>query len=211
MARGLKAWRIVSGTAAILAGLVLMGAGPGPSTPTAAQSDAERLAAANAAILKVFPTPRLYHMAITGNAAGQMDGIEMCFGAAIFAKFAGAFVQDSKATAELSKGCTQTLTHNADGSMRVEITCGAASGLGATHMVIEGTVKDIHQHMEVSLNLGEAQPRTLITDMHMTEIGECPAGMTPGQMRKPDGAIIDPLGDLMKTDADAKGNAPAKE
>ncbi|WP_394761872.1 DUF3617 domain-containing protein [Phenylobacterium sp.] len=189
--------RIAGGIAAISAGLAAMGAEPSqPSAPTAA-SKAVTVAGVNAAILKVFPTARLYQITATGNVPGQVNGSQMCLGPEFMRKFAGAFVENPKAFVALGKGCTFTRDKKDDGSVRMEMSCDKAAGSYATNrMVIEGTMKDIHQHMDVVLDLGAGEPKTISTDTHMVDVGECPANMKSGQFRSADGTITDPMADL---------------
>ena len=213
MAMGSRTGRIAGGVAAVVTGVMVLGAEPVP----APQSKAEQLAAADAAIAKVLPTARLFRMTVTGTVPSPVNGAEMCLGPESMRKFAGLVADNPEAVAALGKGCAQTREKKADGSMRVEVRCDKASGAVFTgHMVLEGTMKDIHQHQDMVLDLGAGEPKTYSTDTHMTEVGPCPATMKSGQIRTADGQIIDPLAALAALGAThskagpEKGGVPAK-
>jgi hypothetical protein len=193
--------------AAVAVGVAVMGADPAPVTaPKETQ-----LAAANAAVDKAFPTPRLYKVTITGSMPNPLDGVSMCLGADLLRKIVGVSVKYPEAAAALTKGCTEARETHEDGSLRVEIKCDKAAGAMMTsRTVVEGTVKDMRRHTEIEMDLGAAgAPKTMSTDWHMVDAGECPANMKPGQLRNANGEISDPLAELAKMTSEAKTDAGA--
>jgi len=185
--------RIAGGLAAVVTGVMVLGAEPVPAPP----SKAEQQAAADVAIAKVLPSARLFRMTVTGTAPSSVNGAEMCLGPEFMRRFAGLVIDNPEAVAGFGKGCVHTRDKKPDGSIRVEVRCDKATGAFATgQMVMEGTIKDLHQHQEFVLDLGAGGPKTYSTDSHMVDVGPCPADMKSGQARMADGKIIDPLGDL---------------
>jgi hypothetical protein len=117
-------------------------------------------------------------------------------------------IENPKAVEALEQGCASTRDKRDDGSIRIDIRCDKAAGAFATgHLVIEGTMKDIHQHMDMVLDLGGGGPKPMWTDSHMVDMGACPANMKSGQVRSADGTITDPLASLGM--AGPKGKAEA--
>jgi hypothetical protein len=196
----LKISRAAGALAVVLAGLAAMGADPAPgAAPAAPATKAEQAAAASAAILKVLPSPRLFQITTTRSYPAHVDETQMCLGPDLMQKLVGAAIEHPKETAEfataLSKGCTNSRETKAEGAMRMEMRCDKAAGAFATsRMVIEGTLKDMHQHMDMELDLGASAPKTVSTDAHFVDAGPCPADMKSGQMRTADGKVVDPLG-----------------
>lgn len=184
--------------------LTAAGPAPGPPPPRSADFDPE---ATVAAIAKAFPTPRLYHLKATGTLPNPMDGMDMCLGAGPLAALIAKLSEDPAAVGALGKGCTQTRALLDDGSRRVEAVCDRAAGAFATsRMSLSGTADEMHQHLEVDLDLdlGPGVPKTMVTDTHMTYVGDCPAPMRPGQVRSRTGEISDPMAGLAKPGVEAK-------
>ena len=187
--------------AVVFAGLLAIGAAPAPPP---APSDAPPSPAA-AAIAKAFATPRLYHVAVTSTYPNRLDGSDMCLGVGALTEMLVKISENPDLVAALGKGCTQTRGRAEDGSRRVETACDQAAGAFTTsRMSLSGTPERIHQHTEVDMDLGPSLPKTVVMDMVMTYVGECPAPMKPGQVRSATGVISDPLAGFASPAADAK-------
>jgi TonB family protein len=185
--------------AAVVAGVAATGANP---APLSGGGKADETAAA---ITKIFPTPQLYHIVVTGSLPSQPDPGDMCIGVGPLTDMIAKLSDDPAARAALSKGCTQANKRNDDGTFRMDMNCDKAAGAASTsRFSLFGTAKDMHQHMELTMDLGSGQPNTFVTDTHMTHVGDCPSVMKPGQFRKANGEIIDPMADLAKLAEDAK-------
>jgi len=205
--------RLALALATTAAGVLAMGAGP----PPAPGSPEAREKVAEAAIAKAVATPRLYKIAVTGSHPPAIDGSEICIGAGPMLKLVTALARDPEAVAAMAKGCTQTHSKTAN-SVHMEMTCDQAAGAAFTsHMTLDGTVADgvlreIRQRTEMSLEgaSGTAQPTPSWTDVHMTLVGDCPAGMKPDQVRSSDGKISDPMADLAALGS-AKKDGSAKK
>jgi hypothetical protein len=175
----------------LAAGLALMGAGP--AAVPAPASDARQLAALRASVAKALATPRLYR--VTRRGGGPVVSthvLEMCLGAAAAdTLIAGA------AAAEGQAGCSRTLVARAGGAFHLDLACDQAAGAKRTaHVVLDGTVKDLRQSLEVVLqDPGSGDARIVSMDVRMTDVGACPTGLAPGQARGPDGKVSDAPGE----------------
>jgi hypothetical protein len=193
---------IAGGLAAIAAALAATGAAPVPAPANTLSPEK----AAEAAFAKMFPTPRLYRMTMTRSWGGGSNSNDMCMGA----EFMGSLMRDEAqrphATPSSATGCTLIHKTHPDGSFYYERTCNKQAGAARTmHLVMEGTSKDMRQHIEfVQESSPSEEPRIVSTDMHSVDIGPCPANLKPGQIRGPSGQIIDPMADMAKRSAEAK-------
>jgi hypothetical protein len=167
------------------AGLLAMGADPpGPPMPVPPVSHSERLA-------RVLPTPRLFEITMTLN--GKTRGpTQYCMSAETAARQAEATRARAPAqTTPPGQGCTHRTERGPTGSMHMEMVCDKAAGAAATFRSTadqEPGMRDFHHHMESQA--GEP-PRTIVSDTHIVQLGDCPADLKPGQMRGPDGRVRD--------------------
>jgi hypothetical protein len=174
------------------AGLLAMGADAASgAAKTAAQPTAPEV---QAAIEKALPTPRLYRMTTSGSLTVSASTLEMCLSAASVEKLfaaAGPAVKDAPAQ---RVGCSRSSVVKAGGAFHIETSCDRSAGAArTTHMVIDGTVKDIRQTIEVVLDDPKSgDPRVVSADAHIVEVGACPASLAPGQARTLDGKILEP-------------------
>src|SRR6185312_10468334 len=116
--------------AAVVGGLVCMGADPPAANPDA------KAAALDAAIDKAFPTPRLYKVEVKGDLHSGGDGFSMCLGAEALRKTLDPLMAHPEMAAGMLKGCTHSTDHKANGSMRMEMTCDRAAGAFATSRMV---------------------------------------------------------------------------
>lgn len=191
MAMGRSGCEIAAGVAAagalLATGALVMGAVRVPATRevTAAEAQAE--------MARLFPTPRLYRVTMSGTMLPPREGMQICLGAELLRTL----VRDAQQTPPAGAasppagGCKMTHEKHADGAFRTERTCDQAAGAAATsHMVMEGQAKDFRLHTErVVDSVASDAPRIVAMDMHMADAGACPATMKPGQVRAPNGAI----------------------
>ena len=206
----MRASWIAGASAAMALGLATAASGAMGDDPAA---DTAKRDAAYAAILKAFPTPRLYKVTMTGSMSSSLANSEMCLGAPLVQKLMGALIEHPEAVAAISKGCTQTRDKTADGVMHVDLRCEKAAGANMdSHMLMDGTIKEMRMRMEiVTPDLVSGQPTTVWTAIRYEDVGDCPANMKPGQLRTPDGKISDPLADLKGDDGKTAGKpAPGK-
>jgi len=211
-----------------------MGLGPGPSPPMPVPP-VER----GAALAKMFPMPRLFLITNTmdGKATGTA---QFCMGADSIARqldSLSAIAKDPKLTAGcthtvdhkaegathvvwscpkgaglMGPGCTQTIDRTAEGGVRIEMTCDKAAGASrAMHMTMEadGQMKEMRQHMELPMDMLQP-PRTLVSETHMVQAGDCPADLKPGEARMADGTKID-LTAMFARSGVAKPTAPTSK
>jgi hypothetical protein len=183
----MRAVRFGGMLAAAVAGLSAMGAALQPG------SDAGQLAAARAAMAKALPTPRLYRMTRTGGLTVSANVLEMCLGAAFLDRLIDGAASSPTEAGAVRKGCTSRYATRRDGGFHLDLACDKAAGAArTTHLELDGTIKDLRQASEMVLEdpqSGEA--RIVSIDLRMTDIGACPAGMAPGQVRGPDGKVMD--------------------
>jgi hypothetical protein len=170
--------------------MLVMGAAPKPA------SDADQLAAMRAAMAKALPTPRLYRMTRTGGLTVSANMLEMCLGAAFIDRLiagVGPGTQPSPDAAAPAKGCTHSYVARRGGGFHLDVACDRTAGAArTTHMVLDGTVRDMRQAMEMVLEDPQSGDARIVSlDLRMTDQGACPAGMAPGQVRAADGKITD--------------------
>jgi hypothetical protein len=79
------------------------------------------------------------------------------------------------------------------GGFHFDLACDRTAGAARTsHMVLDGTVRDLRQSTEMVLeDAASGDARIVSVDLRMTDAGACPAGMAQGQVRMPDGKIMD--------------------
>jgi hypothetical protein len=152
------------------------------------------------AIAGAILTPRYYGIEASGGMKSQ-DGYKMCFGGDALHQMVEAlreFKNDPKALAQLSKGCTMKTAR--EGNERsFEEVCDEKVGAAFTnHLRVSGTIDKWRQHFEVTMKgLGpNGADKTMISDVVMTYLGDCPVNIKPGQFLKPDGTIDDPTAAL---------------
>jgi len=120
----------------------------------------------------------------------------MCLGGAPWLKLFRT-VEDAAnepaALAQLSKGCTAKTVHKPDGSITYISDCEETAGAPITSRItLSGTPDDIRQHAEVVLKgMGPNGSDTVVSDSHMTYLGDCPANVKPGQVLTSDGKVDD--------------------
>lgn len=154
--------------AAALALLPTMALGQAPAT------------AVDQAVQKAFPTSRLYAVSATGGMAAQ-DGTKMCMDGAQLRKMVAALeTADPKDLARIGKGCKTTVEQTAPNAKSVSVVCEKAAGAPAdSRVTIAGSVEQIHQHFEFTLQdfakAGQAQ--VISSDVTLTHVGACPANM----------------------------------
>jgi hypothetical protein len=183
------AGRIASGLLVAMAGLIAMGAAPAPGPVP----EADQLAAVRAAIAKALPAPRMFRVTRTGGMAVSVNALEMCLGAGFLSGLIAGSVGGGADASSPGKGCTHSYTTRRGGGFHLDLACDRAAGAArTTHTVLDGTAKDMRQAMELVLEDPQSgDARIVSVDLHMTDIGACPAGMAPGQVRGPDGKIAD--------------------
>ncbi len=195
---------IVGGLAVVAAALAVTAAAPVPA-PANTQPP-EKTAEAEATFAKLFPTPRLYRTTMTRSWGGGPNSNDICVGAEFMGNLMKDAAQRPRATPTSATGCTLIHKTHADGSFYYERTCNRQAGAARTmHMVVEGTAKDMRQHIEfVQESSPSDEPRIVSTDIHSVDIGPCPANLKPGQIRGPNGQITDPTANVAKRAAEAK-------
>lgn len=166
-------------------GVLLMGAEPAPPMPVTPRSMPP---------LPVPPVereampPYLARITISGDA--KMSGeFEECVDPAARAKSARerAKVRPADAPPPLT-GCSRTNQMQPGGSFHNEMSCDKAKGAQASfRMISDGTLNDLRMHIERYDSSG----RTQKTDSRLVRLGPCPADLKPGQMRRPDGRILE--------------------
>jgi hypothetical protein len=186
--------------------MLAMGADPAPSP----SSLDDKVAAANEAIAKALPSPRLYKVTASG-AMSTMSGMQYCLGAEMMQQVMSGLAKAH--VADAAKGCTSTHEKRADGSNSVEVVCSRAAGASTDfRMAMSGTLAHMHQHMEsVVPDLISGQPKAMAMDLDFADVGDCPAGMMPGQILRADGALYDPQAELAKLTAKIEAEKAARE
>ena len=184
---------------AILAGLACAGAAASP-----------RLAVTpprGVALAKLLPTPRLFRMTTTSGPLAAPTTVEMCLSGAFLSQRLRDFgARAAGGAGALPPGCTLTSQTRPGGGFHIDAACDRAAGAGrTTHLVLEGTAKDIRQSLEIVLDDPRSgDPHILAVDARFKDIGACPAGMTPGQTLGPDGRFADPTAEPPPPPARAK-------
>jgi hypothetical protein len=189
----LKTWRTAAAPmAAILAALLATGAGKPPSA-------AARAAEIDAAVARLFPTPHLYSIVVSGTLGQQADGSQMCLSAEMIRKLISSVSQRPAPKGLPTKGCSERHAQKPDGSFRFELSCDRSAGAASTvHIVMEGAAKDMRHHLEMVVDDPASDaPRIISVDSHLTDAGPCPANMRPGQFRTAAGEIVDAPGPLV--------------
>lgn len=177
----------VAVAAAVLAGLAAAGAGPSPAAQLPRGDVLARL----------LPTPRLFRMTTTAGPLGPTTTVEMCLSGAFLSQRMRDFGAPAGGAGALPSGCTLTSQTRPGGGFHIDAACDRAAGAArTTHVVLDGTVKDIRRSLEIVLDDPRSgDPHILAVDARFNDIGACPAGMTPGQTLGPDGKVADPPAD----------------
>lgn len=144
-------------------------------------------------------TPRYYAIEASGAAARSVDGSKMCFTKDAWLKQMGLSEPALKDLGSaLAPGCTHTANRTPTGTFYVEEECSKAAGAPVTsRMTISGSLDQIDQHLEVTLEgLGSNGDQKVVSDTRMRYLGACPADVKPGQVVTNDGKIHDPAAEL---------------
>jgi hypothetical protein len=89
-------------------------------------------------------------------------------------------------------GCTNGHEMRPGGSIHSEMSCDRAKGAKRSFRAVsDGTPGDLRTHVEFyDVDAATGAAKTTTWDTHMVRLGSCPAGLKPGQMRRPGGPII---------------------
>jgi hypothetical protein len=146
-----------------------------------------------ATMQRYMPKPQFIEMTITQDGRAPST-TRVCMDAATMLRSSETLHMARPASASPpGQGCTMRNERLADGRMRMERTCDVAAGANYTsHSVSEGTREDMRRHSEQQIPAtGDRPAHTLVTDTRQRWLGDCPAGVKPGQMVTADGKVID--------------------
>jgi hypothetical protein len=177
----------IGGLLAAMAAVAALGAGPKPV------SQADPLGALRSTLAKALPTPRLYRVTRTSGLTVSAPTLEMCLGAAFLDGLMAGAAPASQDAGAPRKGCTHSYVTRPGGGFHFDLACDRTAGAARTsHMVLDGTVRDLRQSTEMVLeDAASGDARIVSVDLRMTDAGACPAGMAQGQVRRPDSKIMD--------------------
>jgi hypothetical protein len=169
------------------------------------------------AMAQMFPTPRLFAFSVTVNGRAA-PGSKMCLGGAGMAQAMGPDLPrrapgEARAGAPRTglAGCATKNVRGAGGALHFEMTCDKAAGASASFRMVSDIapgMREMRRHSESPADPALGRP-AMVSDSRMVQLGDCPAGLKPGEVLMDDGTKVDAMARLSARRASAAKTSEA--